>query len=133
MSTEPLIIRSDEARKRWSEILDRTEHGGEVRIIRYTRPVAVMTSLDPNPLDGRLLAMAAILREAGGEVAADEIECAAAYVREAWRGSDDNDIAEALETIASYAGELAKIVRARPSAARKADMDARDEEQEDRS
>ncbi len=76
----------------------------------------------PNPLDGRLLAMAAILRGEGGEVAADAIEIAAAYVREAWRGSDDGSITEALETIAAYVAELMKIVRARPDAAREADL-----------
>ena len=59
-----------------------------------------------------LLAMAAILRGEGGEVAADAIEIAAAYVREAWRGSDDGSITEALETIAAYVAEFMKIVRA---------------------
>ena len=80
----------------------------------------------PNPLDGRLLTMAAILREEGGEAAADEIETAAAYVREALRGSDDGSIADNLETIAAYVAELAKIVRARPDAAREADLMATD-------
>ena len=131
MSTDPMTIQSDEARRRWREILDHAEHGGEVRIFRYNRPAVVMTSPDPNPLDARLLAMAAILRESGDGDTADEIEVNAAYVREALRGSDDRGIADALEIIASYAVELAKIVRySRPSAALKADMDARDEEQE---
>ena len=75
-----------------------------------------------NPLDDRLLTMAGILREEGGVAAADEIETAAAFVREAWRGSDDGSIANNLETIAAYVAELAKIVRARPDAAREADL-----------
>ena len=32
-----MTIQSDEARKRWREILDHAEHGGEVRIFRYNR------------------------------------------------------------------------------------------------
>ncbi len=77
----------------------------------------------PNPLDDRLLAMAAILlRKEGGVTSADEIETSAAYIREAWRGSDDGSIAGILETIAAYVAELAKIVRARPDAAREADL-----------
>ena len=80
----------------------------------------------PNPLDGRLLTMAGILREEGGKAAADEIETSAAYIREAWRGSDDGSIADNLETISAYMAELAKIVRARPDAAREADLMAND-------
>ena len=66
--------------------------------------LASMISPDPNPLDDRLLTMAAILRETGDEDAADEIEVNAAYVREAWRGSDDRGIADALEIISACAG-----------------------------
>lgn len=116
-----LTVKSEEARTRFRELLDHAERGGEVRILRYQRPVAVMTSPDPNPLDNRLLAMAGILREAGSEDAADEIETAAAYIRETLRGSDHRDIAESLQLISDYAKDLAKIVRARPSAARKAE------------
>lgn len=75
----------------------------------------------PNPLGGRLLAMARILREAGKEDAADELETSAAFVREAWRGSDDGSIADNLETIAAYAAELAKTVRDWPAAADEAE------------
>lgn len=123
-----MIVKSDEARTRFRELLDHAERGGEVRILRYQRPVAVMASPDPNPLDNRLLAMARILRDNSGNGASDiagEIEADAAYMREALRGSDGSDIAEALDLIAAYASDLAKVVRAHPSAARKADMDAR--------
>jgi hypothetical protein len=75
---------------------------------------------DPNPLDNRLLAMSRILREAVHDDAADEIEVNAAFIREAWRGSDDSGIAEALETIAAYATELARIVRDWPAEANEA-------------
>lgn len=71
----------------------------------------------PNPLDDRLLAMSRILREAVHDDAADEIEVNAAFIREAWRGSDDSGIAEALETIAAYATELARTVREWPAEA----------------
>ena len=39
-----MTIQSDEARKRWREILDYAEQGGEVRILRYNRLAVVMTS-----------------------------------------------------------------------------------------
>ena len=76
----------------------------------------------PDPLDGRLLGMARILRETGNGNAADEIEIAAAYVREALRGSDDGGIADNLETVAAYVRELAKAVRDYPAAAREAEI-----------
>lgn len=120
-----MIVKSDEARARFRELLDHAEHGGDVRILRYQRPVAVMTSPDPNSLDDRLVAMAAILREAGSEDAAEQVATGATYIRETWRGADDYDIAEALDRIAEAAKDLAELARARPSAARKADMDAR--------
>jgi antitoxin (DNA-binding transcriptional repressor) of toxin-antitoxin stability system len=122
--SDPMIVKSDEARTRFRELLDHAERGGEVQILRYQRPVAVMTSPDPDPnsLDRRLLAMAAILRETGEEDAADEIGVSAAFIREALRGSDDRDVAEALDLIADYARDLAKTVRAHPSAASEADM-----------
>ncbi len=86
----------------------------------------------PNPLDDRLLTMAAILREEGRVTAADEIETAAAFIREAWRGSDDGSIADNLETIAAYVAELAKIVRARPDVAREADLMATEPRKDER-
>jgi hypothetical protein len=39
-----MTLQSDEARKRWREILDHAENGGEVRILRYNRLAVVMTS-----------------------------------------------------------------------------------------
>jgi antitoxin (DNA-binding transcriptional repressor) of toxin-antitoxin stability system len=121
MRTVPLTVGSDEARTRFRELLDHTERGGEVRILRYQRPVAVMTRPEPNPLDDRILAMAEILREAGNADVADEIESHAAYIREALAGSDDGEVADGLELISAYAAELAEIVRAQPSAARMVD------------
>lgn len=88
---------------------------------------------DPNPLDARLIAMEAILREYGASEAADQAGSCAAFMREALRGSDDCDIAEALDVIADAARDLAKIARAHPFAARKADMDARSKDEEDQS
>jgi antitoxin (DNA-binding transcriptional repressor) of toxin-antitoxin stability system len=120
--SDPMIVKSDEARTRFRELLDHAERGGEVRILRYQRPVAVMTSPGPDPLDNRLLAMADILRETGEEDAADEIEVSAAFIREALRGSDGCSILEALDVIAGYARDLAKFVHAHPSAASEADM-----------
>lgn len=122
-----MIVKSDEARTRFRELLDHAERGGDVRILRYNRPVATMTIADPNPLDDRLLAMARIVREGGDDQTATEIEGGAAYIRETLRGSDDSNIGEALGLISDYASDLAEIVRAWPSAARKADMESTDE------
>jgi len=36
-------VKSDEARRLFRELLDHVEHGGRVEILRYNRPVAVMT------------------------------------------------------------------------------------------
>ena len=86
-----MTVKSDEARTRFRELLDHAERGGDVRILRYNRPVATMTIADPNPLDDRLLAMAAIIREEGDDHIASEIETGAVFIREALRGSDDSD------------------------------------------
>lgn len=123
-------VQSDDARRKLRELLNAVEHDGEhITILRYDTPAAVMVPVDPNPLDARILAMAAILRENGSDEAADQIEGAAAFMREALRGSDDYDIAEALDVIADAARDLAVLARKRPSAARKADMDARSEDE----
>jgi hypothetical protein len=97
-----------------------------------TEGIDLRLDLDPNPLDARLLALAAILRDAGDETA-DEIETSAAFLREALRGSDDSGIVDGLQTVADYASDLAKIIRALSSAAPKADMDAHSEDTEKRS
>lgn len=90
----------------------------DIGAIVYAAYLEIARSIaGPDPLDDRLLAMAGILREAGNEDAADEIEVHAAFVREALRGSDDGSIAENLVTVADYAREMVTIVRRYPSAA----------------
>lgn len=66
-----------------------------------------------NPLDDRVTALSARMRAAGATETADELDACAAYVREAWRGSDvREDLAEDLQTVADNAARMVEIVLA---------------------
>lgn len=66
-----------------------------------------------NLLDDRVTTLSARMRTAGATETADELDSCAAYVREAWRGSDvREDLAEDLQTVADNAARMVEIVLA---------------------